>query len=98
MYARVARWEGAEPEALRRTAKEMQDRVAGGPPEGVPAKGFTMLFDADSGTSYAIALFATEEDMATGDRALNDMQPTGGDDAGRRVSVEMFEVAVDVRI
>ncbi len=49
MYARVARWEGAEGEAMRRSAEEIGSRAATGPPEGVPATGFLLLIDPDGG-------------------------------------------------
>ena len=97
MYARVARWEGAEADALRASAKEMADNAGQGPPPGVPAKGFTLLTDPDSGRSLAIALFETEEDLRTGDEALNNMNPSS-DDTGKRTSVENYEVSVDVRL
>ena len=97
MYARVARFEGGEGDAIRRVAKEMNSRAASGPPEGVPAKGFLMLIDPDSGRSLGITLFETEEDLRTGDEALNRMSPDN-DDTGTRASVESYEVAVDVRI
>jgi hypothetical protein len=96
MYARVARWEGAEGDALRRSADEIGSRAASGPPPGVPATGFMMLIDPDSGRSLAVALFETEEDLRTGDQALNAMNPSG-DDVGKRTSVETYEVAIDVR-
>lgn len=100
MYARLAKWEGAEAETLRRSTEEMKARASEGPPPGVPAKGFMMLIDPDSGRSMAIALFETEEDMRQGDEALNAMNPgaTGGTVAGQRTSVEMYEVAIDVRL
>ncbi len=98
MYARVTRWEGADGQGLRRTAEEMRTRAASGPPPGVPACGFLMLIDPDSGRSLAVGLFETEEDLRAGDEALNAMNPEPGDDVGRRTSVEMYEVAVDVRL
>ena len=97
MYARVARWEGADADALRRSAQDMSGRVDEGPPEGVPAMGFTMLIDPDAGTSMAISFFANEEDMRKGDEALNAMTPND-DGVGRRVSVETYEVPIEVRI
>lgn len=97
MYARVARWEGAEGDALRASAEEMSSRADSGPPEGVPAKGFLMLIDPDSGRSLAISLFETEEDLRKGDETLQSMTPSH-DNVGERVSVEKYEVAVDVRI
>ena len=69
MYARVAKWEGGEAEALRQSAEEMNERASEGPPPGVPAKGFLMLVDPDGGKSMAIALFDTEDDMRQGDEA-----------------------------
>ena len=98
MYARVARWEGAEGDALRRSAEEINSRAGSGPPPGVPAKGFLMLIDPGSGRSLAVALFETEEDLRKGDEALNAMNPETGDEVGKRTSVEKYEVAVDVRL
>jgi len=96
MYARVARWEGAQGDALRRSAEEIDAQAASGPPEGVPAKGFLMLIDPDSGRSLAVALFETEDDLRKGDETLNSMSPSSGG-VGKRTSVETYEVAVDVR-
>jgi hypothetical protein len=97
MYARVARWEGAEGDALRSAAAEMNENASEGPPPGVPAKGFTMLIDPDGGNSLAIALFETEEDLRKGDETLNSMNPQR-DDTGKRASVETYEVAIDIRL
>jgi hypothetical protein len=97
MYARVARWDGAEGDALRASAEEMSSRADEGPPEGVPAKGFLLLIDPDSGRSIAVSLFDSEEDMRKGDETLNAMTPTH-DNVGSRTSVEKYEVAVDVRV
>ena len=94
MYARVATWEGGDPEAIRKVAEEIN--TEDGPPPGVPAVGFTMLLDGKGG-SIAIALFASEEDRAKGDEALNAMNPPSGENAGRRTSVEFYDVPVDVR-
>jgi hypothetical protein len=96
MYARVARWEGADAEALRRTADDIKSQS--GPPPGVPANGFLMLIDPDSGRNLSIALFETREDLEKGDETLNSMNPQGGENTGRRTSVEKYEVAVDVRL
>lgn len=87
MYARVARWEGANGDALRRSADEINAEAASGPPEGVPATGFLMLIDPDSGRSLAVSMFETEDDLRQGDQALNAMNPSS-DDVGTRTSVE----------
>jgi hypothetical protein len=96
MYARVARWEGGEGEAMRRSAGEINERAASGPPEGVPSTGFTMLIDPETGRGMAIGLFETMDDLRKGDEVLNAMSPPG-EGMGRRTSVETYEVAVDLR-
>jgi hypothetical protein len=97
MYARVSRWEGGDPDAVRQATEEMTSNAGSGPPEGVPAKGFTYLVDPDGGRTLAIGLFETEEDLRKGDETLNSMNPSR-DDAGKRTSVEMYEVAIDLRL
>ncbi len=95
MYARVVRWEDADGDAMRRAAEETNERAKSGPPEGLPAKSFRMLIDPEQGRALSIVLFETEADMQKGHEMLEGMSPPG-DGLGRRVSVEMYEVAVDV--
>jgi hypothetical protein len=95
MYARVVRWEGAEADAMRESAARIREDAASGPPEGLPAKGLFVLQDPDAGKAMAIALFETEEDYREGDETLNSMSPPG-EGMGRRVSVEKYEVAVQL--
>lgn len=96
MYARVAKWEGGDGEAMWRSAKEINSRATSGPPEGVPAKGFLLLVDAENGRGLAVTLFETEEDRRKGDETLNSMTPPN-DEMGKRSAVEFYEVAVDVK-
>jgi hypothetical protein len=97
MYARVVRWENADAEAMKRSAEEIGKEADSGPPEGVPAKGFWLLQDPDGGKVIAITLFETEEDYRQGDETLNAMSPPG-EGLGTRVSVDRYEVAVELRI
>jgi hypothetical protein len=94
MYARVAKWEGGEAEAMRRAADEIS--TESGPPEGVPATGFLLLIDAEHGRSIGISMFETEEDLRKGDETLNAMSPPD-EGLGSRTSVENYEIAADVR-
>jgi hypothetical protein len=96
MYARVARWEGAEGEALQAMAKDINADAASGPPDGVPANGVLFLIDPEKGQALGITLFDTEDDLRQGDETLNSMNPPA--DAGQRASVEMYEVGVDMRL
>lgn len=97
MYARVARWEGADPKSLEESAAEIrsQAETAGGPPPGVPAKEFLLLHDTAAGKAIAITLFESEDDYRKGDETLSSMSPPG-EGMGNRVSVEKFELAVRV--
>ncbi len=95
MYARVARWEGADAEAMRSAVKEISE--SGGPPEGVPAKGITFLVDPDGGRVMAITLYETEDDLRQGDETFNRMNPPGNG-FGRRVAVEKYEVGIERRL
>jgi len=97
MYARVARWEGGDGEAMRRAGEEIKSRAESGPPEGVPSKGLLLLMDADNGIGLAISLFETEEDRRKGDETLSSMTPPN-EGMGRRIAVENYEVAADVRM
>ncbi|MDP9144209.1 MAG: hypothetical protein M3N43_05875 [Actinomycetota bacterium] len=97
MYARVARWEGADGDAMRRTADEINADASSGPPEGVPAKAFLLLMDTDQGQGLAITMFETMDDLRAGDEVLNSMNPPG-EGLGRRASVETYEVAIDVKV
>jgi hypothetical protein len=94
MYARVARWEGADAQATREAIEQM--RSSDGPPEGVPAKGILMLTDADDGRVMVVTLYESEEDRRRGDETFNAMSPPN-DAFGRRVGVEMYEVGFDAR-
>jgi hypothetical protein len=95
MLARVARWEGADAESMQQAAAQIRSDAESGPPEGVPAKGFLLLNDTESGKTLAIGLFESEEDYRQGDETLNSMSPPG-EGMGQRVAVEKYEVAVQV--
>lgn len=97
MFARVARWEGADAGTLEATAREIQAQAdeQGGPPPGLPAKKLLLLHDTAGGKALAVTLFATEDDYRQGDETLNSMSPPGGG-MGERVSVEKFELVVEL--
>lgn len=95
MYARVARWEGAEAETLRQTAAKISADAESGPPEGLPAKRLLLLQDLEGGRAMAITLFETEEDYRQGDETLNAMSPPD-EGMGQRVAVDKYEVAVEL--
>jgi hypothetical protein len=96
MWARLTRFEGARPEDVGTMGDEIRARSEGGPPEGLPAVGLTVLTDAEAGRVTILTLFETQEDLRTGDAFLNAMEPPAPM-AGRRAAVETYEVAVERR-
>ncbi len=96
MQARVATFEGGDPDKVRRMVEEIKQRAASGPPEGVPATAFLMLHRAEEGKVLAITLFDTDEALQQGDATLNAMDPPEPGAMGRRRSVEVYEVGVKV--
>jgi hypothetical protein len=96
MYARVARFTGADQEQMEKNVAAIRERSAEGPPEGVPGKAFTLMADKANGTVVAIGFFETEEDMQQGDRVLNEMSPPEGS-MGSRSSVDLCEVEIQIQ-
>lgn len=95
MLARIARFEGADAADLEDSVARIREEAASGPPEGVPSTGLMVLHDTENGRALAIALFENEEDYRKGHETLESMSPPGGG-MGQRVSVEKYEVAVQV--
>jgi hypothetical protein len=95
MYARVARWEGLDEDAIRQFAGMINS--SDGPPEGVPSSGILVLSDVENGRSLVIGLFDTEDDLRSGDAALKamDRPPEAKGEIG---SLEYYEVTVDRRL
>ncbi len=94
MHARVATFEGGDPQQVRAAVSEIQQRAQSGPPEGVPAVGFLLLHN--EGKVIAVSLFHTEADLETGDATLNSMDPPVPGAMGQRTSVEKYEVGVKI--
>jgi hypothetical protein len=96
MHARVATFEGGDPQQVRQMVEEINQRSASGPPEGVPAVGLLVLHKPNEGKVLAISLFETEEKLKQGDATLSSMDPPVPGGMGQRASVEMFEVGVKI--
>jgi hypothetical protein len=96
MYARVATFEGGNPDQVRQMVQEINQRSQSGPPEGVPAVGLLVLHKPDEGKVLAVSLFETQEDLQKGDATLSSMDPPVAGGMGQRASVEMFEVPIKI--
>ena len=96
MYARITTFEGGDADAIRAGAEEINSRSATGPPEGVPSVGLTFLIDPEGGRMMFVGLFKTMDDLKAGDAVLREMTPPV-EGMGTRASVDVYEVAVDMR-
>ncbi len=98
MFVRVARFEGADATGIDQELDSMREQLArpDGLPEGLRAvKRVVVLVDRAGGTTIDLTFCQTEDDLLAADAALDSMSPTS-DASGKRASVEMFEVALDV--
>jgi hypothetical protein len=107
MYARIARFEGLDASRIDDQVAGMkrqidESRASGEPPAGAPEQVRTLMetvrqllqfVDRENGVALGITFCETEEDLRRADAALNEMSPDEGE--GRRVSVEIYEVALD---
>jgi hypothetical protein len=95
MYVRIARFEGAEGDNWDARIAEIRERMASTQrgSDGPPIKRSLMLVDREKGSGANIIFCETQDDLKKVDEYMNGMSPPSG--AGRRSSVDMFEVAVD---
>jgi hypothetical protein len=96
MLARVATFEGGTADGIRAAVEQLQSDIPKGPPPGIKSNGLTMLVDPEGGRVLFIGLFASEDDLRESEAALEAMGPREG--MGTRSSVDVYEVAADVRM
>jgi len=96
MLARVTTFEGGTADGIGAAVEQLQSDIPQGPPPGVKSTGLTMLVDPDGGRVLFVGLFATEEDLRASESALEEMSPPEG--MGQRSSVDVYQVAADVRV
>jgi heme-degrading monooxygenase HmoA len=91
VYARVATFEGDPANADEAISFVRSEVESGETPPGLEGAKMLMLMNRETGKGLGITLFESEEAMRRGDEALNAMNPAT---AGRRTSVEFYEVPV----
>lgn len=98
MHARVATFDytGCDREDVRRGFEEIKNRTAAGFGDELPAVELLDLYNPEDGRVLSISLFETEEDLRQGDATLSSMAPPRSGAVGRRVSVQIYEVAVKI--
>jgi hypothetical protein len=95
MWARVARFEG-DPGSLDAAIEEAREFAGSDDmPPALAGARWMMLVDRESGARLVVALFDTEQAMRDGDAAMSAGQPRN---AGKRTSVEFYEVAAELAL
>ena len=94
MYVRVVRFSDVTSSRVDELLARIEE--SDGPPEGIPTTGLQLVFDESQGTAVVLQLFETAEDMRAGAEAFSAMDP--GETPGTRVSVDMGELKVDLRV
>ncbi len=96
MYVRIARFEGGDLADADQAVARVRQQMQGERPPGLEgAKRLLMLIDRENGRGVGLTFFDSEDGMRRGDEALNAMNPQGD---ARRLSVEMYEVALDEQL
>ena len=85
---RVVRFTDVDAEHLESRVTERGEEDA--PPEGVKAKGITVMHDPDQRTAVVVQLFETQQDMSDSEAALDGMDPS--ETPGTRASVDRGEI------
>ena len=91
MHARAVRFTGVTPERIAEVVARVED--SDGPPPGVEASSFKLLFDDEQGTAIFLAFFETEQKMRDANAIFEQMDP--GETPGSRASVDLCEVSIE---
>ena len=107
MHVRVARFEGIDTTNIDRDMEEFRKMVRMAErPEGMPEETFSTLkngvkrmmslVDREAGVSFDLAFTDNADDARRVHEALDSMSPPEG--AGRRTSVQTFELLLDEQL
>lgn len=93
MHVRVVRFTDVSSERLEQMLSRIEQ--SDGPPEGVPATGIQVLVDESQGTVVVLQFYDSAEDLETGARVFEAMDP--GQTPGTRASVDACELRLERR-
>ena len=108
MYARLVRFEGADPAVLEGQIEGMRQQLQSDSNEDTTGqldegqvemlrrtiKRVLLLADRDKGSSAMVVFTESEEEIRRIDELFNQMSPPD-DGGGKRQSVDIYEVAID---
>jgi hypothetical protein len=95
MFARVVHYAGGDPTRVEEIIAAVRDRLT---PEVTPAlddaKSFWMFVDRQKAQIFGITMFETREELRRGMTAMDKLPDPAPEAGGRRVSVDVYEVAL----
>ena len=95
MFARVVTFAGGDPTRVDEVIAAVRDRFGPNPTPALDdAKSFWMLVDRKRAHILGITLFEDREKLRRGTEALDKLPEPAPEAGGRRVSVDVYEVAV----
>jgi hypothetical protein len=98
MYARVASFEKRDMTNVDELVRTVEQRMQGDPPHP-SMKGGMMLVDRDGGRTLGITFFDSREAIEEAEPMFEQMGDEIAEDLrGRRVGVDVYEVAVERRL
>jgi hypothetical protein len=102
MFARIATFEGVDIEAAESVMEEARVRIEPMMKGIAGSRGYMQLVDRENGKSVTIAFFDSAESMNEAERVFDEDMPKQlgdlfGEWAGRRTSVQRYEIVEDER-
>jgi hypothetical protein len=95
MFARVVTYAGGDPTRVEEIIAAVKARFTPDPPTELDeAKSFWMLVDRQKAQVFGISLFEDRERLRRGMSALDKLPDPAPEAGGRRVSVDVYEVAI----
>jgi hypothetical protein len=91
MHARVVRFTDVSSERIAEVVSRVESDD--GPPPGVDATGFQLLFDAEQGTALFVGYFETEQKMRDASAVFEQMDASAT--PGSRASVDLCEIKAE---
>ena len=88
MHARVVRFTDVTAERISEIVSQVENDS--GPPPGVDATGFELLFDESQGTALFVGYFETEQNMRDASAVFEQMDASAT--PGSRASVDLCEI------
>jgi hypothetical protein len=95
MFARVVTYAGGDPTRVEEIISAVRERLSpGATPALDDAKSFWMLVDRQKAQIFGISMFEDREKLRRGMNALDKLPDPAPEAGGRRVSVDVYEVAL----